>query len=104
VTGAVRYEVRGPAAWLTIDREDRRNALSDEVVTGLAEGLDRAAADPGVRAVVLTGSGELAFCGAAMSAEPSRPTRDGFSPTNAGGGSRSCCDRWPSTPGLSWPG
>lgn len=59
---AVRYEVRGPAAWLTIDREDRRNALSDEVIAGLLAGLERAAADGEVRAVVLTGAGERAFC------------------------------------------
>lgn len=59
---AVRYEIRGPAAWITIDREDRRNALSDEVIAGLQAGLERAAADAEVRAVVLTGAGDRAFC------------------------------------------
>jgi enoyl-CoA hydratase len=59
---AIRYEVRGPAAWLTIGREDRRNALSDDVIAGLLAGLERAAADADVRAIVLTGSGERAFC------------------------------------------
>ncbi|HJP65944.1 MAG TPA: enoyl-CoA hydratase-related protein [Actinomycetota bacterium] len=58
---AVRYEARGPAAWLTIDRPDRRNALSDEVIEGLIAGLDRAAADEEVRVVVITGSGDRAF-------------------------------------------
>jgi enoyl-CoA hydratase len=57
----VRYEVRGPAAWLVIDREERRNALGLEVLQSLIEGLARAAADESVRAVVLTGVGEKAF-------------------------------------------
>lgn len=58
----VRYEVRGHAAWLTIDREARRNALSPEVIDGLVEGLARAGGDESVRAVVLTGAGHRAFC------------------------------------------
>jgi enoyl-CoA hydratase len=58
----VRYEVRGPAAWLTIDRQDRRNALSAGVIAELVEGLARAGGDDEVRAVVLTGAGEQAFC------------------------------------------
>jgi enoyl-CoA hydratase len=60
--GAVRYEIRGPAAWLTIDREDRRNAISDEVVDALLAGLARATTEDAVRAVVITGAGERAFC------------------------------------------
>jgi enoyl-CoA hydratase/carnithine racemase len=59
---AVRFELRGPAAWLVIDREERRNALSDEVIEGLVDGLHRAAAEPPARSVVVTGAGERAFC------------------------------------------
>jgi enoyl-CoA hydratase/carnithine racemase len=59
---AVRFELRGPAAWLVIDREERRNALSDEVIEGLVEGLHRAEAEPSARCVVVTGAGERAFC------------------------------------------
>lgn len=58
----VRYEVRGRAAWLTIDREERRNALSAGVIAELVEALARAAADDSARAVVLTGAGDRAFC------------------------------------------
>lgn len=57
----VRYEVRGPAAWLTIDREERRNALSAGVIGELVEALARAGADEAVRVVVLTGAGDRAF-------------------------------------------
>jgi enoyl-CoA hydratase/carnithine racemase len=58
----VRYEAKGAAAWLTIDREERRNALSDGVIDGLLEGLQRAAGDDPARVVVITGAGERAFC------------------------------------------
>lgn len=58
----VRQETRGPALWLTIDREERRNALGPEVMDGLEAGLDAAAGDPEVRAVVVTGAGDRAFC------------------------------------------
>jgi enoyl-CoA hydratase len=58
----VRYEVRGSASWLTIDREERRNALSGEVIRGLVAGLARAADEEAASAVVLTGAGERAFC------------------------------------------
>jgi enoyl-CoA hydratase len=58
----VRYEVRGAAARITIDRAQRRNALSGPVIRGLVESLARAADDPEVRAVVLTGAGDRAFC------------------------------------------
>ena len=61
MTDEVRYEVRGPAAWLTIDREERRNALSPGVILGLVEALGRAARDEDVRVVVLTGAGDRAF-------------------------------------------
>jgi enoyl-CoA hydratase len=57
----VRYEVRGPVAWLTIDREERRNAIGPEVIGGLVEGLARAGDDSEVRAVVVTGTGDRAF-------------------------------------------
>jgi enoyl-CoA hydratase/carnithine racemase len=59
---AVRYETMGSAARLTIDREERRNTLSDEVVDGILDGLGRAAGDTDVRCVVLTGAGDRAFC------------------------------------------
>jgi enoyl-CoA hydratase len=57
----VEYEVRGPAAWLTIDRQDRHNALSATVIGEMVAYLARAATDPEVRVVVLTGAGDRAF-------------------------------------------
>ena len=51
--------------WLTINREARRNAISPGVPAGLIEALTRANADREVRAIVLTGAGDKAFCAGA---------------------------------------
>lgn len=58
----VRVERRDAALWITIDREARRNALNEAVAQGIHAGLDAAEADRTVRAVVLTGAGDKAFC------------------------------------------
>ncbi|MDY6831791.1 MAG: enoyl-CoA hydratase-related protein [Thermodesulfobacteriota bacterium] len=62
---ALQYEVRGKAAWLTICREDRRNAISPGVIDLFFKGMDRAEADPAVRVVVITGAGDRVFCSGA---------------------------------------
>ncbi len=58
----VRTERRGAALVIAIDREERRNALNEAVAAGIAAGIEAAEADREVRAVVLTGVGEKAFC------------------------------------------
>jgi methylglutaconyl-CoA hydratase len=52
---------RGPAAVLTLNRPDRRNAISRDLIAALGDAVAAAAADPAVRCVVLTGTG-AAFC------------------------------------------
>ncbi len=47
---------------ITINREDRRNALNESVAEGIHAGLDAAESDRNIRAVVLTGAGDKAFC------------------------------------------
>jgi enoyl-CoA hydratase len=61
----IRAERRGPALWLTIDRPERRNALSAEVIAVLLEKIESASTDPDVRVIVLTGAGDRAFCAGA---------------------------------------
>lgn len=61
----LRYEVSGGVARLTIDRPERRNALSYGVMAGLRDALARARDDAGVRVVVITGAGDKAFCAGA---------------------------------------
>ncbi len=61
-TEQVLAERRGPVAWISINRPGRRNALNDLVAAGLARGLRAAAEDDEVRAIVITGVGDKAFC------------------------------------------
>jgi enoyl-CoA hydratase/carnithine racemase len=58
----VRCEQKGQALWLTIDREERRNALNESVFDGLRAGIAQADTSPEIRAVVITGAGDKAFC------------------------------------------
>ncbi len=47
--------------WLTLNRPERLNALTPAMLSGLRAALEKAAADPAVRVVVLTGAGR-GFC------------------------------------------
>ena len=58
-------EVTDGVGRLTINRPERRNAMSWSVLTGMREQLAAWKHDPGVRVVVLTGSGDKAFCAGA---------------------------------------
>jgi len=57
----VRYSHRGMAAVLTLNRPDQRNALSRALIAALSDAFHKAADDPAVRCVILTGTGP-AFC------------------------------------------
>ncbi|HSW18046.1 MAG TPA: enoyl-CoA hydratase-related protein [Ramlibacter sp.] len=65
MTTFVKESRRDGQLVLTIDRPERRNALNAEVITVLQHALHRVKADPAVRAVVLTGAGDEAFCAGA---------------------------------------
>jgi enoyl-CoA hydratase/carnithine racemase len=58
-------ELRGPVLWLTITREERRNAMSHGVLAGLSQAITQAQEDRAVRAIVVTGAGSKAFCAGA---------------------------------------
>ncbi len=58
----VLYEVRGGIALLTLNRPDRRNALSPQLVEALRAALRRLAEDEEAVVAVLTGAGDKAFC------------------------------------------
>ncbi len=53
---------RGPVLWLTLDRVARRNALTPSLLAALGQAIAAAHTQPGVRAIVLTGAGDQAFC------------------------------------------
>lgn len=61
----VRYERRGAAAVLTIDRPERRNAVDAATAAALRQGLESFEADVEARVLILTGAGGEAFCAGA---------------------------------------
>lgn len=61
----LKTELRASTLWLTIDRPERRNAMSEAVIIGLADAITQAGGNRDVRAVVITGAGEKAFCSGA---------------------------------------
>ncbi len=61
----LRVERRGSVAVWTIDRPDRMNALSRATLLGFGKLAREAVADAGVRAIVITGAGDKAFCAGA---------------------------------------
>jgi enoyl-CoA hydratase len=61
MTTVRREQVRSGITLLTLDRPDRLNAMSRELVSDLHDALDEIAADRDCRVVVLTGAGR-GFC------------------------------------------
>jgi methylglutaconyl-CoA hydratase len=61
----VLVESRGPVLWMTINRPDKRNALSAAVVNGLSAAIRQCSDDPAIRVGVITGAGDKAFCAGA---------------------------------------
>ncbi len=79
----LRVERQGAVLRLTIQREERRNAMSPAVLAGLTRAIEAAQADRTVRAIVITGAGSKAFCagadlqsGKAFALDPSEPVGD----------------------------
>lgn len=62
---SARYERRGAASVLTIDRPEQRNAVDRPTALALRDGLERFEADEDARVLVLAGEGEAAFCAGA---------------------------------------
>ncbi|MYQ33917.1 crotonase/enoyl-CoA hydratase family protein [Streptomyces sp. SID4956] len=62
---AVLVEDRGHVRVLTLNRPEARNAVNQELSLLLGTALEEADTDPAVRAVVVTGAGDKAFCAGA---------------------------------------
>jgi enoyl-CoA hydratase len=63
--GPLLVRLDDATAVLTINRPEQRNALDEALLRLLREVVDELAGDAGVRAVVLTGAGDRAFCAGA---------------------------------------
>src|SRR5260370_4990777 len=64
----VLLEVGSGVALITVNDADRRNAVTDEISTGLRVAVNDAQNDPNVHAVVVTGAGKAFCAGADLSA------------------------------------
>lgn len=61
----ILYEIIDNTAIITINRPDRRNALTQALMEEMADATDRAEDDENVRVLIFTGAGEKAFVGGA---------------------------------------
>lgn len=66
--GAVLYRLAGSLAQVTLNRPEVLNAINGAVHRGILEGLERAAGDDAVRAVVLRGNGRAFSAGGDLKA------------------------------------
>lgn len=55
----LRWEQRGSVAWVTIDRPERRNAMTTNMYFGIRRAVDRMNASRSIQALVLTGTGDV---------------------------------------------
>ncbi|MET9402589.1 enoyl-CoA hydratase-related protein [Kitasatospora sp. NPDC002965] len=62
MSDSVLYELDGGLAVITINRPEAMNALDVPTKVALRDTVTAAAEDPAVRAVLLTGAGDRAFC------------------------------------------
>jgi enoyl-CoA hydratase/carnithine racemase len=73
------YRVEGGVGYITINREPQRNAITPEALDLFHEYLDEAEKDEKVRAILVTGAGEKAFCtGAQLSGAVTSGGKDIF--------------------------
>ncbi len=81
MTDSVLRQIDGAVATITINRPEARNALTAQSKIALLEALRDCGADPGVRAVVLTGAGQ-AFCSGQDLREHAELLEAGAAPLN----------------------
>jgi len=62
----LQFERRGPVAWVTINRPERRNALTANMYFGIRRAVDRVNASRSLRALVITGTGDVFAPGGEM--------------------------------------
>lgn len=64
----ILYSVDNAVASITLNRPEKRNALNDELIAGIKQGLTRAAGDENVKVIVISGAGKDFCSGADLSA------------------------------------
>lgn len=61
----ILYESKEGVATITLNRPEVFNALSGDLIREITKGVEAAAADETVRVIIITGSGDKAFCSGA---------------------------------------
>jgi enoyl-CoA hydratase len=87
--GHLLVERAGHVLVVTMNRPERRNALSPEMMRGMARAWDEANADPDVRVVILTGAGGAFCAGADLREMSAAAPGDAFAAAGNGAGDRS---------------
>jgi enoyl-CoA hydratase/carnithine racemase len=81
-TRNLRMERQGPVAWCVIDRPQARNALTPSMYFGIKQAVQRVNRDTDLRALILTGTGDVFAPGGDLGGryeEGDRPVPDGLS-------------------------
>jgi enoyl-CoA hydratase/carnithine racemase len=81
------YERDGHVGWITLNRPEALNAFNSTMLRELAALYSRLGHDEDVRAIVLTGAGDRAFCTGVDRAEAAAPSSD-----------ESLIESWPASP------
>ncbi|MGB3721210.1 MAG: crotonase/enoyl-CoA hydratase family protein, partial [Pacificimonas sp.] len=91
----IKYDVADNIATITLHRPQAMNAFTGQMMLEMVDALDQADADDNVRAIIVTGDGERAFCaGADLSqgaktfdydSRSDRPDKAGGSPVRSDG-------------------
>jgi enoyl-CoA hydratase len=87
----IRYEVEGGIGTLTIDRPEKRNAMTYAMLADFHDAIERAGRDDATRVVILTGAGGAFCAGTDLSDLANTPERE------RGGGGRADAEARP------WP-
>jgi methylglutaconyl-CoA hydratase len=68
IDSMILYSVDNAVARITLNRPEKRNALNDELIAAIKQGLSQAAGDENVKVVVISGAGKDFCSGADLSA------------------------------------
>jgi enoyl-CoA hydratase/carnithine racemase len=74
--GELLVEVRPPIGWITLNRPQQRNAMTQDLWEGVAEAVGRLDRDGRVRILVIRGAGDKAFAAGADITELDEVRRD----------------------------
>ncbi|MFZ4109589.1 MAG: enoyl-CoA hydratase/isomerase family protein, partial [Polymorphobacter sp.] len=75
---SLRIDIEDGVATLVLNRVDRHNAINKVMNRELPDAWARLEADVAVRAIIVTGAGDRAFCTGADLADPPTPTDPAF--------------------------